>query len=234
MQSLVHFDQVSFHYEDHFAMENLAFSQGQGEVLGVVGKNGAGKTTLIHLLLGFLSPARGVVRVMGRSPREALQQGLVGFSPDEPPLMPELTVREYLHLHHLASKRAHLPLDLDEWLTRLDMTAHAHKRIAALSRGMRQKVSLLQAFLHEPRLLVLDEPTSGFDPEAVARFRDFLRARKAAGQAILFSSHHLSELGKVCDRCLFIRKGRVSADVEITEEVDLEALFSVHCGGGAS
>ena len=196
------------YYGENRGIVDVGFTVGAGEVFGLLGPNGAGKTTTIRLLLDLIRPTRGRLSVFGLDSRResvAIRRRL-GYLPGDLRLYERMTGRELLrffgHLRGSAdvargdelAKR--LDLDLDRW-------------IRELSRGNRQKVGLVQAFLHDPDLLVLDEPTSGLDPLVQETFQDLVRESVARGATVFLSSHVLSEVQQVADRVALVRDGRL-------------------------
>jgi ABC-2 type transport system ATP-binding protein len=195
------------------AVSDLSFAVARGEILGLIGPNGAGKTSTLRCLCGVLPPGAGRVRVAGHdlaaSPEAA--KGRLAYLPDEPRLYEYLTVWDHLTL----TARLH---GLTAWEARAEALLTAHeleeKRDALpaeLSRGMRQKVQLACGLLHDPALILLDEPLTGLDPAAIRQTKEALRARAAAGAAIVLSSHLLGLVEELCHRVLVIARGRCVA-----------------------
>ena len=206
-------------YGDLRAVDGLTFTVGPGEVLGLVGPNGAGKTTTLRCLSGVVPPTSGRVVVAGhdlaRSPVEAKRQ--LAFLPDEPRLFDYLTVREHLALV------ARL-YDAGPWeargralLEELELTGKEDALPGELSRGMKQKLTIACGFLHDPRLIVLDEPLTGLDPLAIRKMKQSLKARAAAGAALILSSHLLPLVEELCHRVLVIAGGRMVAHGTVDE-----------------
>jgi ABC-2 type transport system ATP-binding protein len=187
---------------------DLTFEVERGEVFGYLGPNGAGKTTTIRLLLDLIRPTRGRAVVLGLDARRDSVEVRrhVGYVPGELALYPRLTGRE--HLSFYASLRGGVdPRAVDDLVERLDLDLD--RPVADLSKGNRQKVGLVQALMHRPELLVLDEPTSGIDPLVQQEFYRLVRERTAAGGTVLLSSHVLSEVEHVADRVAIVREGRL-------------------------
>lgn len=213
------------HYGRHPALVDLDLAVRPGEVFGYLGPNGAGKTTTLRVVMGFLRPTRGRVEVVGLdSWRDSTQiHRRVGYLPGEPALYDRLTGRELLtffghlrgapDLSYARNLAERFDLDLD-------------RPIRALSKGNRQKVALVQAFMSRPELLVLDEPTSGLDPLMQQEFHALLKESAAAGQTVLLSSHILSEVQRVADRVGIIRAGHLGA-VETLEALRAKAAHHV-------
>jgi len=206
-------------YGDLRAVDGLTFTVGPGEVLGLVGPNGAGKTTTLRCLSGVVPPTSGRVVVAGhdlaRSPVEAKRQ--LAFLPDEPRLFDYLTVREHLALV------ARL-YDAGPWeargralLEELELTGKEDALPGELSRGMKQKLTIACGFIHDPRLIVLDEPLTGLDPLAIRKMKQSLKARAAAGAAVVLSSHLLPLVEELCHRVLVLAGGRMVAHGTVEE-----------------
>jgi len=201
---------LSKSYGDVRALDELDLEVRTGEIFGFLGPNGAGKTTTIRLLLDIIRPSSGHAEVLGLAPRK---QGVelrsrVGYLPGDFIVDGRQTSREFLTF--LGNLRGGLPvtatLDLAE---RLDLDLQA--KIGSLSKGNRQKVGLVQAFMHEPELLILDEPTSGLDPLITREFLSMATEARAKGQTLFMSSHILSEIQQIADRAGIIRRGRLIA-----------------------
>ena len=187
----------------------------QGEIYGLLGPNGAGKTTTLRMLATILAPSAGTARVAGvdvaRDPLEVRRR--IGFLSGTTGLYPRLSPRETLRyfgrLHGLADDA--LEARIEELVSAFDMTAFADGRCEALSTGQRQRVSIARAVLHDPPVLILDEPTTGLDVLASGAMIDFIESRRSAGTCVLFSTHVLSEAERLCDRIGVIFSGRLLA-----------------------
>jgi ABC-2 type transport system ATP-binding protein len=232
---------LSKRYGDVTAVHDLSFQVARGEVLGLVGPNGAGKTSTLRCLGGILPPSGGKIRVAGRDlagdPVEAKR--LLAFLPDEPKLFDYLTVREHLNLVARLYGVANWEAKAAALLGELELDGKADALPGELSRGMKQKLTIACGFLHDPALVLLDEPLTGLDPLGIRRMKRSLRARAEAGAAILLSSHLLPLVEELCHRVLVIVGGRARAHGTIAEiralhgvEGDLEDLF-VRLTGGA-
>ena len=202
------------------ALRGISFQVAPGEIVGLLGPNGAGKSTAMRILTGYLQPDGGAVKVDGLDvlthTREI--QARIGYLPESAPLYPELSVQAYLML--MADLRE-IPRDeqpalLSQAVYATSLANHLTRPIGQLSKGYRQRVGLAQALLHQPKLLILDEPTIGLDPTQVVEVRHLIR-RLAPKSTILFSSHILSEVEAVCDRVIIIMNGEVKADAHLAE-----------------
>ena len=197
------------------AVDGVSFTAEDGKVTGLLGPNGAGKTTTLRMLYALMRPDQGTIDVDGidavRHPQQA--QSHLGVLPDVSGLYPRLTPREHIAyygaLHGLSgavlhNRMAHL-------LTLLDMDGIADRRTQGFSHGERTKVALARAVVHDPRNIILDEPTNGLDVMSTRAVRDIIRAFRAEGRCVLFSSHIMQEVSALCDHILVIAKGRVVA-----------------------
>jgi ABC-2 type transport system ATP-binding protein len=197
------------------AVEDVSFTLKPGEILGYVGPNGAGKSTTVKMIIGLLEPSEGQVRFQGRSVIEDLPgfQAHIGYVPEEPHLYPHLSGREYLQLvgRLRGMPRTILESKIDEFLRLFSLWDDRHCAVTAYSKGMRQKILLSAALLHNPDLLILDEPLSGLDVTTALVLRELVEGLAARGRMILYSSHVLDVLEKVCSQVLILCKGRVAA-----------------------
>jgi ABC-2 type transport system ATP-binding protein len=200
-------------YGARLAIDSLTFHAEQGEILGFLGPNGAGKTTTMRILTGYMPPTAGTARVAGF---DVVDQSLdvrrrVGYMPETIPLYPDMTVFEYLKFMADLRRVPNVEDRVDELLERLGLIDRSESYISNLSKGMRQRVGLAQALVHDPDVLILDEPTIGLDPVQIIEVRNLI---KELGQrhTILLSTHILSEAQQVCNRVLIINKGRIVAE----------------------
>jgi ABC-2 type transport system ATP-binding protein len=205
-------------HESVRALTNLSISVEEGEIFGFLGPNGAGKTTMIRLLLGFLHPTDGDARVLGHGIRDgtlAIRRE-TGYLPGGISLYDTMSGEQVLdYLARLYGRAAPLRAELAD---RLEMSRRTLKRqVRDYSRGMRQKIGIIQALQHDPELAILDEPTEGLDPLMQRAFYDLLDERKGTGRTIFFSSHVLSEVERVCDRVAIIRAGELVALSNVAE-----------------
>jgi ABC-2 type transport system ATP-binding protein len=216
-------------------VEDVSFTLKPGEILGYVGPNGAGKTTTVKMIIGLLEPSEGQVRFQGRSVIEDLPsfQARIGYVPEESHLYPHLSGREYLQLvgRLRGLPRTILESKIDEFLRLFSLWEDRHYPVSAYSKGMRQKILMSAALLHNPDLLILDEPLSGLDVTTALVLRELMEGLAARGRMILYSSHVLDVLEKVCSRVLILCKGRVVVHDSIEHlresmhESSLEGVF---------
>jgi ABC-2 type transport system ATP-binding protein len=197
------------------AVDDVTFRVNKGEILGFLGPNGAGKTTTMRVLTGYMPATDGRAAVAGYDvfdhPIEAKQR--TGYLPETPPLYPDMTVREYLHF--VAKIKGVAPKDraarVDQVMTRTWVTDMANRACGKLSKGYRQRVGLAQALIHNPEVLILDEPTAGLDPKQINETRRLIKAL-AGDHTIILSTHILTEVEQTCQRVVIINKGKVVAE----------------------
>jgi len=226
---MIEVQSLSRFYGSRCAVDGVSFSIHANEVVGFLGLNGAGKTTTLKVLAGLLLPSGGGVTVdgvdMSESPTDV--RARIGFLPEDPPLYTEMTVRDFLvfvgGLRGMSTStlEARLPVVLEK--TNLDDVAD--RVIAELSHGYRKRVGIAQAIIHQPKLVILDEPISGLDPVQIVEMREVIRSLKTES-TVLVSSHILSEISQTCDRILVLSQGRLVAQ---GTEVELAGRF--HIGG---
>jgi ABC-2 type transport system ATP-binding protein len=211
---LISVQHLTKRFGSYVAVDDLSFEVAAGEVLGFLGPNGAGKTTTMRMVTGFLPPSRGSVVIDGcdllQKPIDAKRR--LGYLPENPPVYPELTVRQYLNF---VAEIKDVPRQrrracVDRAIDRANVREVAGKRIAALSKGFKQRVGLAQAIVHEPKVLILDEPTSSLDPKQRVEVRDLIAGLRGE-QTIVLSTHILPEVSQVTDRVVIINRGKVMA-----------------------
>jgi ABC-2 type transport system ATP-binding protein len=189
---LLDIDSISKRYGDHLALDSMSFTVSPGEMFGFVGSNGAGKTTTMRIVVGVLSPDSGAVR-WGETPVIRQDTTRFGYMPEERGLYPKMTVAKHLiylgRLHGMSASAAQS--SMVRWTDRLHISDHRTKTIDSLSLGNQQHVQLAAALIHDPDVLILDEPFSGLDPVAVDAMSGVLREKAAQGVPVLFSSHQL-------------------------------------------
>ena len=218
------------------AVDDVSFTIRPGEILGYVGPNGAGKSTTVKMIIGLLEPSEGRILYGGRSILDdlpAFQQRL-GYVPEEPNLYPFLSGREYLQLagRLRGLPRALLEAKIEAFLRLFSLWDDRDTAVSSYSKGMRQKILISAALLHNPEVLLLDEPLSGLDVNTMIAVRELLRTMAAQGRLIFYSSHVLDVMEKVCSRVLILRKGRVAADDsierlrELMDQPTLEGVFT--------
>lgn len=220
--TLIKVENLSRYYQKYCAIKQLSFSLQAGEVLGFLGPNGAGKSTTMQVITGNLAPSEGRVKINGfdiiESPRQAKQQ--IGYLPEHPPIYRELTVDEYLKycakLRGVESRS--LASALAQCKSHCGLNQVGHRLIANLSKGYQQRVGIAQAIIHNPPVVILDEPTVGLDPIQIREIRNLIRTL-GAERSVILSTHILSEVQATCDRVLIIREASLiySASIEDLE-----------------
>ena len=230
---------LSKRYGDLVAVDDVSFSVTPGEVVGFLGPNGAGKTTTMRILTGFLPPTNGSVSISGHDifSEPLAARRAVGYLPETPPLYPEMSVESYLrYVARLKDvPRAERKEAVARALSRCGLADVRRRVIGALSKGFRQRVGLAQAIVHDPAVLVLDEPTVGLDPIQIREIRALIRElsterRGEKGRTVILSTHILPEIEAVCQRVLMINRGRMVLDEPLERlkqrGISLEEIFA--------
>ncbi|GMR23068.1 MAG: ABC transporter ATP-binding protein [Acidobacteriota bacterium] len=201
-------------YGPFTAVSNLSFSVEAGEILGFLGPNGAGKTTTMRVLTGFFPPSAGSARVAGHDvvAEPLAAKAKIGYLPETPPLYPEMSVVDYVHFvaHIKGVPSGERAEKVDRALERCSLTEVRDKLTAKLSKGFRQRVGLAQALVHDPEVLILDEPTAGLDPQQIGETRELIKTL-GGNHTIILSTHILPEVSMTCDRVVIINRGRLVA-----------------------
>jgi len=239
---LIETNQLTKRYGEKLAVDQVSFTVHAGEIFGFLGPNGAGKTTTIKMIVGLLLPTTGQVKVTGYDvQKEPLQaKAASGYVPDTPHLYQKLSGRELLRfvgdLYGVGS--AQISRRIDELLRLFDLEAAGEDTIDSYSHGMRQKTALAAALMHDPKVLVLDEPTVGLDPKSARLIKDILRQMANRGAAIFLSTHILEIAERMCDRIGIIDRGKLIAVGSMDElrllgrgETSLEEIFLNLTGG---
>jgi ABC-2 type transport system ATP-binding protein len=230
---MIKIEHVTRKYGSFVAVDDVSIAIPSGEIVGLLGHNGAGKTTIIKMITGFLEPTAGTISVNGKeigAERRAVQQE-IGYLPENCPLYPEMTVIEYLDymasLHDLpVEKRASL---LATAIARTGLQEKALLPIATLSKGYRQRTGVAQAILHEPDILILDEPTNGLDPTQIQQMRRLI-TELGRSATVIVSTHVLQEVQAICDRVIILKNGKVALDGRL-DELRTEGRLLLQLGG---
>jgi len=211
-------DNVSKSFGDFKAVSDLSLQVKPGRVFGLIGPNGAGKTTTIRMIVNITAPDTGTIKLFGKSMTTALQDR-IGYLPEERGLYRKMKVGEQLRffaeLKDLPSREA--DKRIDAWLRKLDLTSWKDKRAKDLSKGMQQKIQFIAAVIHEPDLLILDEPFSGLDPVSVDLMKETILEQKSSGKTIILSTHQMEIAEKLCDDICMINKSRKVFDGQLRE-----------------
>lgn len=219
---MVNIEHINKSFGKQQVLHDVTLEIPEGQVLGLLGPNGAGKSTLMKILIGLWKADSGTIHAPSR----------IGYLPENNPLYEEMYVTEYLQfMAHITNH--HLPINnIDDLIDRVGLTPERHKHIKELSKGFRQRVGLAQALLGDPQLLILDEPTTGLDPNQLVEIRSLIRNLAKSpitnGQSpmtIILSTHIMQEVREMCDRVVILDHGEVKADEPISKIIDLEQLF---------
>ncbi|PRX43734.1 gliding motility-associated ABC transporter ATP-binding subunit GldA [Salegentibacter salegens] len=210
----IHVEGISKFYGEQKALDSVSFKLNKGEIVGFLGPNGAGKSTLMKILTGYLSASEGKAEINGISLEDDLHkiQQQIGYLPEHNPLYTEMYVREYLEFHTKVYKTD--KSRIEEVIELTGLKPEANKKIEQLSKGYRQRVGLATALLHDPQVLILDEPTTGLDPNQLVEIRNLIKniGKEKSGKTIFLSTHIMQEVEAVCDRVIIINKGKIVAD----------------------
>lgn len=214
---------ISKSYGTQQVLKNVNFSIGEGEVVGFLGPNGAGKTTTMRILTGSVDYEEGSVKICGNevksNPMETKKN--IGYLPEQNPLYPDMYVKEYLlfvaDIYKLGKEKL---ARVDEIIDLVGLRPEYKKKIGQLSKGYRQRVGLAQALIHNPKVLILDEPTTGLDPNQLVEIRNLIK-EVGKNRTVLFSTHIMQEIEAVCNRVIIINKGEIVADYpDITQLIN--------------
>jgi ABC-2 type transport system ATP-binding protein len=227
---------VSKSYRGVCAVRNLTLTARAGQVIGLLGPNGSGKSTTVRMLVGLLQPSLGVIRWRSTDVQRDLQQyqRLVGYVPEEPRLYTYLTAREYLELLGGLRDidRSTLDRRIQRYLDLFGLEHETHAPLASFSKGMRQKVLIAAALLHDPEIVVFDEPNSGLDVASTLIMRRMIAALAARGRTIIYSSHEMDAVEKICDEVVILHNSHVVAHDsvarlrELSRAASLEQVFA--------
>ena len=224
---------VSKSYASQKALNNISFSADKGQIIGFLGPNGAGKSTMMKILTGFIKPNEGAVFVddidILKNPIAA--QKVIGYLPEHNPLYAEMYVREYLQFQAAIYKVA--KSQIEDCIEKVGLTLEAGKKIHQLSKGYQQRVGIAAAILHNPKVLILDEPTTGLDPNQIVEIRALIQ-ELGKDKTVLFSTHIMQEVEAVCDRVIIIKKGEILVDKKLKELQDskqqiIEVTYNTSC-----
>lgn len=219
----IHISNLSKNYGRQTVLNNISFEIGEGEVVGFLGPNGAGKTTTMKIIAGALSYNTGSVKVCDLEVKDNTLQtnALIGYLPEQNPLYPEMYVKEYLlfvaETHGIDKDKEQL---VDVLIDKVGLRPEFHKKIGQLSKGYRQRVGLAQALVPNPKVLILDEPTTGLDPNQLEEIRNLIR-ELGKDRTVILSTHIMQEIKAICSRVLIINKGEIVADYPDISKINL-------------
>ncbi len=210
MGHLIQIENFHKSYNETIAVAGLSFHVQPGQILGLLGPNGAGKTTSLRAIAGIIPPTHGMLSVAGfdvvKQSVEAKQR--LAYVPDDPKLFDALTVNEHMEFIASAYDVSNWQAEADKLLAQFEMTDHRNKLAQELSRGMRQKVAICCAYLHQPLAILVDEPLTGLDPHGIRTMKQSVRDRAAAGSAVIISSHLLALVEDLCTHLLILHRGQ--------------------------
>jgi len=195
----------------HVALSDVSFALHEGETLGLIGPNGAGKSTSIRLLLDFIRPDAGLIRLLGESPDTPAIRRRIGYLPEIPGFPQNLTCMDMMRFSgescHMSTRE--IDTAVEKWLTRLDLWDARHRLLRGFSKGMQQRAGFAMALIHDPELFILDEPMSGLDPIGRAEIVSLIQELKVQGKSVLFCSHLLDDVERLVDKVLVLHQGQV-------------------------
>ena len=211
-------EQISKRYDGVFAVNGVSFQVNQGEIFGLLGPNGAGKTSTMRMVMNIIAPDSGAIRILGKPLGEGLKQR-IGYLPEERGLYPKMKVID--HLVFLAEMKGVPASEAKNkaryWLERVELQAWAGKKVQELSKGMQQKIQFVGTIIHDPDLIIMDEPFSGLDPLNAKFLKDILLELKGRGKTIILSTHLMEQAEKLCESICLINKGKVALKGNLAE-----------------
>ena len=209
---------LSKFYGQQAAVNDISFSIQKGEIVGFLGPNGAGKSTTMKILTGFIPATSGEVKICGMEVDvDSLEtRKKIGYLPENNPLYLDMYVREYLEFVGKIYKVPNLKVRIDEMIQQVGLEVEQNKKIGMLSKGYRQRVGLAQAIIHDPEVLILDEPTTGLDPNQLVEIRELIK-RIGKSKTVMLSTHIMQEVEAICDRVIIIKSGKIVANSTAAE-----------------
>ena len=207
MKNALEIENVSKKYDGFYAVKNLSFQIPSGSVYGLLGPNGAGKTTTIRMVMNIIIPDEGSIRVLNQKMDEAMKER-VGYLPEDRGLYPKMKVGELLFFlgRIKGLEKARVLEAIDFWLEKLELSDWKEKKVEELSRGMQQKLQFIVTVIHEPELIILDEPFAGLDPVNTKLLKDIMLDMKEKGKTVIFSTHRMEQVEMICDHICLINK----------------------------
>ncbi len=223
-------EQVSKNYGDQVALSNVSFSLKQGEIVGFLGPNGAGKSTLMKIICCYLSQDSGNIEVcdLNTKTQDLLVKSEIGYLPEDNPLYLDMYIKEYLSFVGGLYRVINLKKRIEEIIDQTGLDSEQHKKIGKLSKGFKQRVGLAAALIHNPKILILDEPTTGLDPNQLVGIRNLIK-EVGKKKTVLLSTHIMQEVDQMCNRVIIIKQGEIVDDNLIDNlkqnNIDLEEHF---------
>ncbi len=230
-------ENLSKRYGMQKAVDSISFEVKTGEILGFLGPNGAGKTTTMKMITNYIPMDEGNVMIDGKSVVDGAMKKFIGYLPENNPLYLEMPVIDYLSFCATLQglQKSQIPARVREMVKLCGLNIEKHKKIGELSKGYRQRVGLAQAMIHDPQVLILDEPTTGLDPNQIVEIRDLIK-RLGQEKTVILSTHILPEVEATCDRILIINKGKIVADGtanSLRKQAQGQQILQVQIEGGS-
>jgi len=221
--------EINKSYNHHQALKNVSFSIGKGEIVGFLGPNGAGKSTLMKIITCYIKQDSGKIEICGKETQEEMYvKSIVGYLPENNPLYPEMYIKEYLLFIGNLYKIKNLHNRIGDIIIKTGLETELRKKIHQLSKGFRQRVGLAAALIHDPDVLILDEPTTGLDPNQLLEIRRLIKDI-GSNKTVLLSTHIMQEVDKICNRIIIINNGQIIDDQPIyfftKNQISLEEHF---------
>ncbi|MFZ9660626.1 MAG: ABC transporter ATP-binding protein [Chitinophagaceae bacterium] len=231
MEPILQVDQVKKYFTTQKAVDDVSFSIPKGSIFGLLGPNGAGKTTLLRMITGILYPDNGSILLNGELFKPVKDAGLIGYMPEERGLYKKMKIGEQaLYLAQLKGlSKSEALTKIKEWFIKFEMQTWWNKKVEDLSKGMSQKLQFVTTVLHEPELIILDEPFSGLDPVNANLIKDEIFRLAEKGSTIIFSTHRMEQVEEICDHIILMNKGKKILDgtVKAIKQEHKEHLFQV-------
>lgn len=224
----IHVENVSKTYGKQYALKGVSFSIEPDEIVGFIGPNGAGKSTMMKIICGYLPPTEGIVRVnnidVSEDPLKVRKA--IGYLPENNPLYHDMFVREYLEFVSGILNIPDKKVSIEEIIRQTGLEIEKHKKIGTLSKGYKQRVGIAQALIHDPSVVILDEPTTGLDPNQILEIRNLI-SETGKGKTIMLSTHIMQEVEAICSRIIVINKGEIVAN-DRTGNLKIKSMGSVN------
>lgn len=219
MQNIIELFDITKTFGSVKAVDGLSLTVPDGSIYGFIGPNGSGKTTTIRMIMKIMHPDRGTLKIKGKEP-EAIRHENIGYLPEERGLYKKMKLGELLQFHGELNNGKDLKAKIDYWLNRLDLIEYIDKKVETLSKGMKQKLQFIATILHQPGIIILDEPFSGLDPVNADIMKDVVLDLQKEGSTIIFSTHDMAMAEKMCDYIFMIHRGKKVLDGTLTHIQD--------------